>query len=477
MKTSKKRLLEYTSGEFKFGWELEGCVREGAMWDAQQVQDVPDMILQDYHETFQPDKPTEWVYDTTIQPDKREDAILELKSSILPVDPGTFQKVTKWLYKIMDEYDFYINDSCGFHIHISWPHISPIDIYWVTCHIALDPKLFDKMLKFQEIIFESVGMANADFMREIKSAFESKSEKTIWATLIGNYGGDKLRNIRNHPQGTFEWRGPRKFIYPGDIETIKKMFTLTYNLVQDINRILENTDSLNGIISREEFYKQITNEKRSAFKKITPRKAGREYGKPPWMSNYDEVDVVEGAPDVWKVTHKLGKDQYGYEQYKVGLVNKYGKVLIPVVGDGFNQDAQLQTIFIRKFGDNPVVSVYDAKTGAVDSFKTGSMPTRYSAEFELLVIIKNNKYGVIGREGQIIIPVEYSGINQILPYNNQVYFLVTKITPDGKLAGVIDMQNKPIIPIQYESMGEVQMEWEKFMKGEGWGSKVNRIRK
>jgi hypothetical protein len=359
----KKRLLEYTSGEFKFGWELEGCVREGTMWDMHQVQKVPDMILKDYHDTFKPDKPTSWVNDTTIYPDKREDATFELKSSILPVDPGTFQKVSNWLYKIMQEYDFYINDSCGFHIHISWPNISPVDIYWVTCHIALDQKLFDKMIKFQEVAFESTGMANADFMRNIRAVFETQNKDNIWPVLIKNYSGDKMRNIRNHPQGTFEWRGPRQFIYPGDIDTIKKMFTLTYSLIQDINRILENTDSLNNIISREEFYKQISNEKRSAFQKLEPQKAGRKYGKPAWMGQYDDVEHITFAPGIWKVINKIGKDQYGYEQYRVGLVDKLGKVLIPPDGEGIAEDRRGQTIFIRKFGDEPSVSVYDIKTG------------------------------------------------------------------------------------------------------------------
>jgi hypothetical protein len=171
---------------------------------------------------------------------------------------------------------------------------------------------------------------------------------------------------------------------------------------------------------------------------------------------------VDKCPGIWKVINKIGKDQYGYEQYRVGLVDKLGKVLIPPDGEGIAEDRRGQTIFIRKFGDEPSVSVYDIKTGKVDIFKTSSTPDKYSSKFGILVIIRNNKYGVIDREGKIVIPAEYSGINQILDFNNQPYFLVTKITQEGKLAGVIDLQNKPIIPIRYESMGDVQQKWVGF---------------
>lgn len=55
----------------------------------------------------------------------------------------------------------------------------------------------------------------------------------------------KMRLIRNHPQGTLEWRGPRNFLNKPDIEVIKRFFMKLYKFAKWISDTLDKKE-ING---------------------------------------------------------------------------------------------------------------------------------------------------------------------------------------------------------------------------------------
>lgn len=70
------------------------------------------------------------------------------------------------------------------------------------------------------------------------------------------------------------------------------------------------------------------------------------------------------------------------------------------------------------------------------------------AKGENVVILKNNKYGVINLKGEQKIPTEYDEIK----YTNSIYYIAKK----ADKYGVIDIDNKEIIPFEYTNISYIE---------------------
>ena len=55
----------------------------------------------------------------------------------MPFKPSVIEDMIKF-FKELDKTEFYVNDTCGFHIHLSYPDINKNDLIWVLCCLAMD---------------------------------------------------------------------------------------------------------------------------------------------------------------------------------------------------------------------------------------------------------------------------------------------------------------------------------------------------
>ena len=167
----------------------------------------------------------------------------------------------KRFFNNMDRYGFGINETCGFHTHISFPKISERDAIWIICQIANNNDSINEFCymktKDDIIRFYSDRYANKDFLYII----QNKLMQNDFTSLVDVINGDKYRVIRIHPQGTLEWRGPRNFLnINGGIELfIEKL----YKIVNILSNAMSAT-SLNGM-SKDEFFEKLSTVKSECY--------------------------------------------------------------------------------------------------------------------------------------------------------------------------------------------------------------------
>lgn len=132
----------------------------------------------------------------------------EYGSPIIPFTIENIGKIKKLLTELKKK-GVITNSSCGFHTHISYPTMVTDDIKWILFSIANDRKLAEEITKLEgnegEISFFTRQYASKEWINELK-VDDNKSIKELKLST------DKYRNLRIHPQGTIEWRGPRGFL-------------------------------------------------------------------------------------------------------------------------------------------------------------------------------------------------------------------------------------------------------------------------
>lgn len=176
----------------------------------------------------------------------------EYASPIIAVSPTNFQKMINFLLNLK-EHGIYTNDSCGFHVHISYNDITKEDVKWILFSIANDEELMNIVShldsKDSEIEFFNAKYSDIKELQELKTNDINNLDKTLSTE-------DKYKIIRIHPQGTIEWRGPRNFIGKGDNPNLIKAFVVQlYKFIQKIAMILDSND-YNGF-NRNDVVKKI----------------------------------------------------------------------------------------------------------------------------------------------------------------------------------------------------------------------------
>jgi hypothetical protein len=240
--------------------------------------------------------------DSSIKPDHRGGIGFEYASPVLNLTPKNLNDLWKLLSNL-DRHGIYTNDSCGFHIHISWSDISLEDAFWVITNLALDKDAKKKFIEGANKVgveFFSTAYAGKDFLDKITSAVKTKDTEMLLRLL---YDADKYRVLIVTKYKDIEWRGPRNFMKHKD--KIKAFIFLLYDFIKWISDVLDRKEYMG--ISRSDLAKKIKEnyriygtDKHSTFVKkpnpiinaATPEVLNYIQNKEPWMfKNFKQITV------------------------------------------------------------------------------------------------------------------------------------------------------------------------------------------
>lgn len=168
----------------------------------------------------------------------------EWRSPVMTLTPESIAHTITFL-KHMKSTGVYTDDSCGFHTHISFNGITDDDAKWIILNLAMDKEEQKKIKELKmyngDDDYEPISFvdyyAKTDYLTSIKSYFV----KEDFNGLSNILDDTKYRNVRIHPQGTLEWRGPRDFLNEDyDDEYIKSFFLSLYDFISWMRKVLDN---------------------------------------------------------------------------------------------------------------------------------------------------------------------------------------------------------------------------------------------
>lgn len=227
-------MAKFLLSDFNIGFELEAIVKNENKFERPSFSKVKKAI--DKHYII--DNPKYVDDDYSINGNGLP---FEFKSPIIQVTPSNIMNTLDFLDTVFNN-GVYTNNSCGFHIHFSFPYISSMDAIWIISKLSIDNVALNKIKFFNNMNMFHVNQANLDFIYQMRKAINNRD----WKSLDGLFSIDKKRLIRIHPQGTLEWRGPRKFLNVYNQDTTKSFFLLLIDFLKWVNNTLEST-SINGM--------------------------------------------------------------------------------------------------------------------------------------------------------------------------------------------------------------------------------------
>lgn len=185
--------------------------------------------------------------------DYRDAWNFEYATNKIPFNAKNLEIIYNGLSKL-DEEGIFTNNSCGFHIHMSFPEITKKEVAWIMCCIAIDEKLIDEMLQLKTKDYgtlqlfdttingatgeEISGYAKINFLLDIRNAIEEKDYTKLDELLNNN----KYRVLHiASDKGTIEWRGPRGFLNYGDVDVVKAFVLKWYKIMSKIAKMTQVT--------------------------------------------------------------------------------------------------------------------------------------------------------------------------------------------------------------------------------------------
>lgn len=175
----------------------------------------------------------------------------EWPSPTMKFTPEAIHSCISFLKNLKKE-DIYVDETCGFHVHLAYPNITEQDAIWIVCNLAMDTEFQKEIIALEtdDYYFDFVGYyANPDYLDYIRYAINDGD----FAKLSSMLDNTKYRLLRIHPQGTLEWRGPRDFISYDN--TIKPFFTKLYQFVSWISHVMDKKTI--GDYTKENFLSMI----------------------------------------------------------------------------------------------------------------------------------------------------------------------------------------------------------------------------
>ena len=247
-------LEQYLASQFKFGFELEAFLKNGYTdvdYDAEDYLHgvVCDLVawVFDFNENDM-----DVHYDSSLNANYDEDYPFEWATPVMEFTPSNLKKCINGLNRLLNYEGVYTNETCGFHVHLSFPNISDEDVIWIIAKLAVDNDMRDSLEFFKDgIEFYDNDYASLDVLDSVAEAIEDSDYQRLHAWFTSS----KYNVLRIHPQGTLEWRGPRNFLNNGKIENIYGFFALLHKFVRWISSTLRET-SIEGI-SKQNFFKSI----------------------------------------------------------------------------------------------------------------------------------------------------------------------------------------------------------------------------
>ena len=291
-------LDEALTTDFTIGFELEGICTIGE----KNYGDLPG-----YHSRGTPRGSVAELYDKLNDSFGFGKGVIESDSSVspssskggwsfewaspkMPFNPKNVEKMYQFL-KGLPELGVYTNDTCGFHVHMSYPDIDIVNARWLICCMALDEQLYSMMTKLnvndEDTLRFNGYYASGDFFDEIKRYAINGDMRSLNRVL----SGDKYRVARIHPQGTIEWRGPRAFLDSQNPEIIKKFILQLYKVVSMLGKYAEK--------------KEITTSNGDTFKKEALQKLSDrslEFNSPAELKNKDKYEKLKARLDDNKIS-------------------------------------------------------------------------------------------------------------------------------------------------------------------------------
>lgn len=253
------------SSEFKFGFELEAYATLNDDEKYQYISDFTGLLnipsLSQEYKNMLINYFSKWFgtnlniqYDSSL---KSSETGFEFATPIMSFTPLNIKKSIDFLNNLQtSQFKIYTDETCGFHIHFSFPSMTIEDMVWIICNISYDESL-QKLLKFfttkndKTFKFFNKKFAKVSFLKDIKTYINTNN----WSKLNELLSNEKHRLIRIHPDDNLEWRGPRNFLNEPEIETIKEFFLQFHKIIMEIIKIMDKKEINN--ISRENFFKLI----------------------------------------------------------------------------------------------------------------------------------------------------------------------------------------------------------------------------
>ncbi|OQB40457.1 MAG: putative amidoligase enzyme [candidate division CPR1 bacterium ADurb.Bin160] len=197
----------------------------------------------------------------------------EWASPIMNINYKNLSTVINFLHQCMKNKNINTNNSCGFHIHIGFPDKlnSHIDRLWILINLAINKEMFESILKYKGMEFFNRTYAPIHEIQRIESLIYKNNSDNLNKELAEAVSSAKYNVLRQHPQGTLEWRGPRSFLNGGRIENIKGFFLkVFYPFVKWITKIVDeesitvNTDKGEIVLNKNEINKYITTQAKNS---------------------------------------------------------------------------------------------------------------------------------------------------------------------------------------------------------------------
>lgn len=142
---------------------------------------------------------------------------------------------------------------------------------------------------------------------------------------------------------------------------------------------------------------------------------------------------------------------------EVGLINNKGEIVIPIGKYPFLLPIDNGLIITGRGTDR-------LKFGFVDNSANEIIPFTYDAidyHDQVLRVKKSSKWGVLDKNGKVVLPIEYDEIGEFKKYGRKN---MAKITKAGK-HGMINKKGVIIIPCEYEDIIETRWNGEIFFDG------------
>ena len=254
-------LEKYLASQFKFGFELEAMVEDALIdfsddyHDEADYDSLDEAIKEEISTAFNfSEDEIEIKYDGSLEPSNRFDYAFEWATPTMQFTPENLKRSIHGLDYLM-KHNFYTNESCGFHVHLSFPNITDQDVIWIISKLSIDKPMFKKITNFEGLNFFNEEYAEKGVFEKIGKLINEEK----YSELAQYFSTKKYRMLHIHPQGTLEWRGPRDFLddYEG-IHIVYDFFKLLHEFVSWMSKSISD-NHINGI-SKENYFKLVFGE-------------------------------------------------------------------------------------------------------------------------------------------------------------------------------------------------------------------------
>ena len=244
----------------------------------------------------------------------------EYATNRIPFNAKNVEKIYNGLTEL-GENGVYTNNSCGFHIHMSFPDIDKKEVAWIICCLSIDEELLQDMLKLDTEygtihLFNSKknsegdeigGYAKYHYLLDIGTALKEERYDEVDEKL----NNEKYNVLHIHSEnGTIEWRGPRGFLDNNDTKVVKQFILKWFKLVSKIAKITQSTSyTVDGTtINKKELLSHLS---LNYFNLNSPVEKSKE------EKRKNLFDLIDDAPvKLFSLNPNAIKKLYGYNYFK-----------------------------------------------------------------------------------------------------------------------------------------------------------------